>query len=128
MAKTIALLPLTLAATKLACSSNSGPSANIAATSVQATETKSAETVAAPLSGTAVAPPATATAAAALVTPAASQSDVAVSMSQPPGDPQGWHFAPATVAVGVGGTVTWTNPAGNEIHTVTADSGAFDSG
>jgi plastocyanin len=49
-------------------------------------------------------------------------------MSQPPGDPQGWHFAPATVAVRVGGTVTWTNPAGNEIHTVTADGGAFDSG
>jgi plastocyanin len=38
----------------------------------------------------------------------------------------GAQFAPATVTVGVGGTVTWTNDDGSK-HTVTADNGSFDS-
>src|SRR5581483_6816380 len=57
-------------------------------------------------------------------TPAATAAAaVSVMLTQPAGDPQQWHFAPATVTVKAGGTVTWTNPKGNEIHTVTADDG-----
>jgi plastocyanin len=36
-------------------------------------------------------------------------------------------YRPATVEVGVGDTVTWTNNDDRE-HTVTADDGSFDSG
>jgi plastocyanin len=36
-------------------------------------------------------------------------------------------FQPGSVEVPVGGTVTWTN-SGSAPHTVTSDSGAFDSG
>lgn len=36
-------------------------------------------------------------------------------------------FAPATVTVAAGGSVTWTN-VDDRPHTVTADGGAFDSG
>jgi plastocyanin len=36
-------------------------------------------------------------------------------------------FEPATLLVGVGSTVTWTN-AGALPHTVSSDTGAFDSG
>jgi plastocyanin len=39
----------------------------------------------------------------------------------------GAQFAPATVTVGVGGTVTWSNDDASK-HTVTADNGSFDSG
>jgi plastocyanin len=39
----------------------------------------------------------------------------------------GAQFAPATVTVAVGGTVTWTNDDGSK-HTVTADNATFDSG
>lgn len=35
-------------------------------------------------------------------------------------------FTPASITVSVGDTVTWTN-AGQDPHTVTSDSGAFDS-
>jgi plastocyanin len=60
---------------------------------------------------------------------ATAASAAAVMLTQPPGDPQGWHFAPAETTVRVGGTVNWTNPSGNEIHTVTANDGrTFDSG
>lgn len=38
-----------------------------------------------------------------------------------------FSFAPATVTVSAGTTITWTN-SGNAPHTVTADDGAFDSG
>jgi plastocyanin len=38
----------------------------------------------------------------------------------------GAQFAPTTVTVAVGGTVTWTNDD-NSKHTVTADNGTFDS-
>src|SRR5262245_20765173 len=37
-------------------------------------------------------------------------------------------FAPASVTVPVGGSVTWTNNDAGIPHTVTADGGAFDSG
>ena len=41
----------------------------------------------------------------------------------------GFAFAPATVNVNTGDTVTWTNNEGGGIpHTVTSDAGAFDSG
>ena len=36
-------------------------------------------------------------------------------------------FSPATITVKVGTTVTWTNKDGTA-HTVTSDTGAFDSG
>ena len=39
----------------------------------------------------------------------------------------GAQFAPATVTVAVGGTVTWTNNDASK-HTVTADDASFDSG
>lgn len=39
----------------------------------------------------------------------------------------GLKYRPATVEVGVGDTVTWTNNDDRE-HTVTADDGGFDSG
>jgi plastocyanin len=39
----------------------------------------------------------------------------------------GFAFAPATVTVKVGSTVTWTNDD-SASHTVTADDGSFDSG
>ncbi len=45
-------------------------------------------------------------------------SDVAIS---------GMAFQPASVQVSVGGTVTWTNADGVN-HTVTSNTGAFDSG
>jgi plastocyanin len=38
-----------------------------------------------------------------------------------------FSFAPATVSIGVGDTVTWTNQ-GPSIHTATANDGSFDSG
>ncbi len=38
-----------------------------------------------------------------------------------------FEFAPASVTVLLGGTVTWTNN-GPSTHTVTADDGSFDSG
>ncbi len=62
-------------------------------------------------------------------TPAATAAAaVSVMLTQPAGDPQQWHFQPPMVTVKAGGTVTWTNPKGNEIHTVTADDGkSFDS-
>ena len=40
---------------------------------------------------------------------------------------QDFSFAPATLSVAVGTTVTWTNQ-GPSSHTVTADDGSFDSG
>ncbi|MEX0784476.1 MAG: cupredoxin family copper-binding protein [Dehalococcoidia bacterium] len=40
----------------------------------------------------------------------------------------GLAFAPASVSVNVGDTVTWTNNDAGIPHTVTADGGAFDSG
>lgn len=36
-------------------------------------------------------------------------------------------FSPATITVKSGTTVTWTNNA-NDVHTVTADNGSFNSG
>jgi predicted lipoprotein with Yx(FWY)xxD motif/plastocyanin len=38
-----------------------------------------------------------------------------------------FDFSPASITVGVGGTVTWKN-TGTRNHTVTADDGSFDSG
>jgi plastocyanin len=38
-----------------------------------------------------------------------------------------FEFAPATITIKVGDTVTWTNN-GPSLHTVTADDGSFDSG
>jgi plastocyanin len=40
---------------------------------------------------------------------------------------QGFAFSPATLTVPVNTTVTWTNKDGTT-HTVTSDTGAFDSG
>jgi len=40
---------------------------------------------------------------------------------------QNFAFAPATVNIKVGGSVTWTN-MDNVAHTVTSTTGAFDSG
>jgi plastocyanin len=37
-------------------------------------------------------------------------------------------FTPATVSLGAGGTVEWTNNQSGVMHTVTADDGSFDSG
>lgn len=42
-------------------------------------------------------------------------------------DPQGWGFAPSSLRVRAGDTVVWRN-GGSQVHTVTADDGAFDSG
>lgn len=39
----------------------------------------------------------------------------------------GFAFKPDTVTIGAGGTVTWTNKD-STTHTVTSDSGAFNSG
>jgi len=90
----------------------SAPATASIATAV-ATPTATAAHSPAPATAVAVSAPATAT----------------VSLDQPPGDPHGWGFMPAMVTVKAGGSVTWTNPAGNEIHTVTADDGSsFDSG
>ena len=52
------------------------------------------------------------------------------SSSTPPSNQvyiQGMAFSPATLTVAVGTTVKWTNKDGIT-HTVTSDSGAFDSG
>jgi hypothetical protein len=38
-----------------------------------------------------------------------------------------FEFAPSTINIGVGDTVTWTNQ-GPSIHTATANDGSFDSG
>ena len=38
-----------------------------------------------------------------------------------------FEFAPATITIKVGDTITWTNN-GPSVHTVTADEGSFDSG
>jgi plastocyanin len=41
---------------------------------------------------------------------------------------QGMAFSPSTITVTAGTTVTWTNKDVGEEHTVTSNSGAFDSG
>lgn len=42
-------------------------------------------------------------------------------------DVQDYLFSPASISVPAGTTITWTN-AGQSVHTVTADGGAFDTG
>jgi plastocyanin len=44
-----------------------------------------------------------------------------------PATPRGWGFAPAVIEAQTGDTVAWRN-TGRMAHTITADSGAFDSG
>lgn len=101
------------------------PAAPVAAQASPAASATGGATTATSIATPAASPRTGTPAAAAQTAPAAAT----VSPSQPPGDPHGWGFSPATVTVKAGGTVTWTNPAGNEIHTVTADDGkAFDSG
>jgi plastocyanin len=51
-------------------------------------------------------------------TPQAQQASVTI---------KDFEFAPSTVTIKVGGTVTWTND-GPSAHTVTADDGSFNSG
>ncbi len=48
-------------------------------------------------------------------------ADASVSISN-------FAFVPASVTVNVGDTVTWTNNQGGVPHTVSSDTGAFDSG
>ncbi len=51
-----------------------------------------------------------------------------VRIVEPAGNPQQWHFDPASITVKLGETVSWTN-TGQEFHTVTADDNkSFDSG
>ena len=37
-------------------------------------------------------------------------------------------FVPPTLEIATGGTVTWSNDDGDDLHTVTSEGGAFDSG
>jgi plastocyanin len=39
-----------------------------------------------------------------------------------------WGYAPPSITIHVGDTIIWSNDAANFPHTVTSDSGAFDSG
>lgn len=119
----------------VACGKSANPSGP--ATQLTAPSTVRAVATATPPSVTAAVPPQIATPAGAgtarVASPQATQAataaaSVSIMMTQPAGDPQQWHFEPATVTVKAGGTVTWTNPRGNEIHTATADDGkSFDS-
>lgn len=58
--------------------------------------------------------------------PAAEAAEIRVQVVEP-GPAPTWGYDPARLVVKLGDTVTWVN-AGQATHTVTADSGAFDSG
>jgi plastocyanin len=71
----------------------------------------------------AAAPPATATAPSAPTVAAAA----GVKIIQAGLEALTWGYAPDTITVKAGDTITWTND-GSLVHTVTPDNGGFDSG
>ncbi len=111
-------------------SSSSAPPATAATVSAVSTSAPTAAAAATTSATRSTATPATTAVVPSPAPPAqaVASGSATVTLSQPPDDAHSWQFEPATVTVKVGGTVTWTNPQGNEIHTVTADDGqSFDS-
>jgi uncharacterized repeat protein (TIGR01451 family) len=75
--------------------------------------------------------PATATPIAATPTPVPAvpaPASLAVQIVQPGASAMSWGYAPPSITIHVGDTIVWSNDAANIAHTVTSDSGAFDSG
>lgn len=62
-----------------------------------------------------------------VLTATATAAAVSARIVEPSADLTSWGYAPESLTVQVGDTVTWTN-TGQAPHTVTADNGAFDSG
>jgi plastocyanin len=57
----------------------------------------------------------------------ANAAPVAATIVEPSEDPDSWAYDPQTLTVSLGDKVTWVN-SGEDVHTVTADDGSFDSG
>jgi plastocyanin len=59
--------------------------------------------------------------------PSAHAATVPSAIVEPSDDPDSWAYDSQTLTVNVGDKVTWVNN-GEDVHTVTADDGSFDSG